>query len=85
MKLSIVTDVFNRTGTITDALSSVQDQSHALLEHVIQDGGSSDGTPRKLMDVSRLAEMGWSARIPLEEGVRETYQWFLQNIDTYRH
>ena len=36
-----------------------------------------DGTPRKLMDVSRLAQMGWSATIPLEEGIRQTYQWFL--------
>lgn len=39
----------------------------------------SDGTMRKLMDVSRLAAMGWRARIGLEEGVRETYQWFLAN------
>ncbi len=44
MKLSIVTAVFNRAETIADALSSVQAQSHAPLEHVIQDGGSSDGT-----------------------------------------
>ncbi len=52
---------------------------------IATDPSKPDGTPRKLMDVSRLAEMGWSARIPLEEGVRETYQWFMQNIDTYRH
>lgn len=38
-----------------------------------------DGTMRKLMDVSRLTAMGWRARIGLEEGVRETYQWFLAN------
>lgn len=36
-----------------------------------------DGTPRKLMDVSRLAGMGWRATIPLEEGIRQTYAWFL--------
>lgn len=35
-----------------------------------------DGTPRKLMDVSRLTGMGWRAKIDLEEGVRETYEWF---------
>lgn len=52
---------------------------------IATDPSKPDGTPRKLMDVSRLTEMGWSAHIPLEEGVRETYQWFLQNIDTYRH
>ena len=37
-----------------------------------------DGTMRKLMDVSRLANMGWKADIPLEQGIKETYAWFLQ-------
>ena len=35
-----------------------------------------DGTPRKLMDVSRLAALGWSAQIGLEEGIAATYQWY---------
>lgn len=43
------------------------------------DTSKPDGTQRKLMDVSRLAAMGWQARIPLEQGVHETYQWFLAN------
>jgi GDP-L-fucose synthase len=37
-----------------------------------------DGTPRKLMDSSRLRAAGWSHRIGLEEGIRSTYQWFKQ-------
>lgn len=41
------------------------------------DPSKPDGTLRKLMDVSRLADMGWTARIGLEEGIAETYQWFL--------
>ena len=36
-----------------------------------------DGTPRKLMDVSRLARMGWEAKVPLDRGLEETYAWFL--------
>ncbi len=40
------------------------------------DPSKLDGTQRKLMDVSRLADMGWRARIGLAEGVRETYEWF---------
>ncbi|RYG61062.1 GDP-L-fucose synthase [bacterium] len=40
-----------------------------------------DGTPRKLMDVSKLAEAGWSAKISLREGITDTYQWFLKHID----
>jgi nucleoside-diphosphate-sugar epimerase len=38
-----------------------------------------DGTKQKLLDVSRLAKMGWRARISLEEGVTETYRWFRDN------
>ena len=41
------------------------------------DPSKPDGTPRKLMDVSRLARLGWSASIGLEAGIRDTYAWFL--------
>lgn len=43
-----------------------------------------DGTPRKLMDVSRLKSLGWEATISLEEGLATTYQWFLENQGNYR-
>lgn len=43
------------------------------------DATKPDGTMRKLLDVSRLTRMGWSASIPLEQGVEETYRWFLNN------
>ena len=43
------------------------------------DAGKPDGTPRKLLDVSRLAGMGWRARIGLDEGLAGTYQWFLEH------
>ncbi|WP_170525828.1 GDP-L-fucose synthase [Ruegeria arenilitoris] len=50
-----------------------------------QDTTKPDGTMRKLMDVSRLAKMGWKARIGLEDGIRETYDWFLdQSADDLR-
>jgi GDP-L-fucose synthase len=39
-----------------------------------------DGTPRKLMDVSRMKEAGWTYNIELEDGIRSTYEWFLENI-----
>ena len=37
----------------------------------------NDGTMRKLMDVSRLERLGWKAKIGLEQGIRETYEWYL--------
>lgn len=44
---------------------------------IVLDPSKPDGTPRKLLDVSRLRELGWCARIGLEEGIRQTYAWFL--------
>jgi nucleoside-diphosphate-sugar epimerase len=44
------------------------------------DPSKPDGTPRKLMDVSRLAAMGWEAKIPLQRGIEETYAWFLDHV-----
>ena len=43
-----------------------------------------DGTPRKLMDVSRLASMGWQAGISLREGIEDAYRWYLANRETVR-
>jgi GDP-L-fucose synthase len=43
------------------------------------DTSRPDGTPRKLLDVSRMTELGWRPRIGLEEGLRETYAWFLEH------
>ena len=48
------------------------------------DVSKPDGTPRKLMDVSRLKALGWQAQIGLEEGLRQTYHWFVDNQPCYR-
>lgn len=44
---------------------------------LVFDASKPDGTPRKLSDVSRLHSLGWRHRIGLEDGVRETYEWFV--------
>jgi GDPmannose 4,6-dehydratase/GDP-L-fucose synthase len=51
---------------------------------ILTDASKPDGTPRKLMDVSRLADMGWRARISLEKGIADTYRWFLDHQDDFR-
>jgi GDP-L-fucose synthase len=43
------------------------------------DSAKPDGTPRKLLDVSKLTKQGWQAKIPLREGIESTYEWFLKN------
>jgi len=45
------------------------------------DTSKPDGTPRKLMDVSRMKKAGWTYSIELEDGIRSTYEWFLENLD----
>lgn len=51
---------------------------------IVTDPSKPDGTMRKLMDVSRLTQMGWSAQIGLDQGIAETYQWYLANSETFR-
>lgn len=51
---------------------------------IVWDSSKPDGTPRKLLDVSRLFSLGWRPRISLEEGIRQTYQWFVEHHDQAR-
>jgi GDP-L-fucose synthase len=51
---------------------------------VVTDATKPDGAPRKLMEVTRLKSIGWQAKIALEDGVSETYSWFLQNNQSLR-
>jgi GDP-L-fucose synthase len=46
---------------------------------LVFDATKPDGTPRKLLDVGRLHQLGWQHRIGLQDGVRQTYEWFLAN------
>lgn len=48
------------------------------------DSTKPDGTPRKLLDVSRLAALGWTSKLSLHDGLVDTYQWYLDNQDTFR-
>ena len=47
---------------------------------IVFDTSKPDGTPRKVLDISRLTALGWKARIGLEEGIRGTYQWYLESV-----
>jgi GDP-L-fucose synthase len=51
---------------------------------IVQDLTKPDGTPRKLLDVSKLHGLGWRHRIGLAEGIRTTYAWFLENQGAFR-
>lgn len=51
---------------------------------VVFDASKPDGTPRKLLNVTRLHQLGWYHEISLEAGLASTYQWFLENQDRFR-
>lgn len=51
---------------------------------IIWDSTKPDGTPRKLMDVSKLAQAGWKYTIDLAEGIESTYKWFIENVESVK-
>ncbi|GEN76171.1 GDP-L-fucose synthase [Chryseobacterium hagamense] len=51
---------------------------------ILWDSEKPDGTPRKLMDVSKMHELGWKHKVDLENGIARTYQWFLENINNFK-
>lgn len=76
-------DLYN-VGTGKDI--SIKDLAELVREitghqgEIIWDTSKPDGTPRKLMDVSRMEKAGWSYTVELEEGIQATYEWFLDHI-----
>jgi GDP-L-fucose synthase len=72
-------------------IGSSQEVSIKELAHIISDAvgymgqivfdhSKPDGTPRKLLDCNRLTELGWKAKTSLEDGIRKTYQWYLESL-----
>jgi GDP-L-fucose synthase len=62
--------------TIRDLAEMVRDIVHPNAKLVF-DASKPDGAPRKLLDVTKLRELGWQYRIPLRQGIESTYRWFL--------
>jgi GDP-L-fucose synthase len=52
--------------------------------NITWDSTKPDGTPRKLLDVSKLQDLGWSSNTTLDSGIRSTYEWFLENIESLK-
>jgi GDP-L-fucose synthase len=65
-------------------LAEIIQQTIGHTGEIIWDATKPDGTPRKLMDVSKLSNAGWRAHIKLEDGIRQTYKWFLENVKTFK-
>lgn len=66
------------------ALAALVQEAVGHTGEVIWDDSKPDGTPRKLMDISKMHDLGWKHQVELEEGIRKTYNWFLENIENYK-
>ena len=51
---------------------------------IVWDASKPDGTPRKLMDISKMHALGWKHQVQLEQGIQRTYDWFLENRDGFK-
>jgi GDP-L-fucose synthase len=69
--------------SIGELAEMIRDLVHPAA-HIVFDTSKPDGTPRKLLDVSKLHRIGWRHRIALRDGVRETYDWFLAHRGSAR-
>jgi len=65
--------------TIKELAEMVRDVVHPGAKLVF-DASKPDGTPRKLLDVSRIHALGWRHKIALKDGIESTYRWFLANL-----
>jgi len=61
-------------------LAAMMKSATDLQANIVFDRARPDGTPRKLLDISRIREIGWTARIPLAQGLHETYRWAAENV-----
>ena len=72
---------------LTDHLYNVgsgKDITIKELAETIQKAVGPDGTPRKLMDVSKMKDMGWTYSTELDKGIEKTYNWFIENINNFK-
>lgn len=82
---NVLEDNLYNVGTGTDVtIKELAEKIQKIVGHtgeIIWDDTKPDGTPRKLMDVSKLKNMGWSYKVGLDEGIQNTYDWFKKTKD----
>jgi GDP-L-fucose synthase len=84
----VLPDYLYNVGTGTDVtIKELATTIQNIVGHsgeILWDRTKPDGTPRKLMDSSKLTALGWAPHYTLETGVRHTYAWFKSNQDNYK-
>lgn len=87
MKQTLPDHLYN-VGTGNDiSIKELAELIQATVGHqgdIIWDESKPDGTPRKLMNVSKLNKLGWESKIRLQDGIEQTYHWFLENTENIK-
>ena len=76
--------LYNVGSGVEISIKDLSEMTQSIVGHkgtIRWDGNKPDGTPRKLMDSSKIKEHGWNQSISLESGIKSTYDWFLKNLD----
>ena len=90
--------VFSLENTLPDYLYNVGTGEDLTIKHLAEtiqkitghqgeimwDASKPDGTPRKLMDITKMHELGWKHQVQLEEGIQKTYTWYRKNIERFK-
>jgi GDP-L-fucose synthase len=79
--------IYNVGTGIDLSIKALAEKIQAIVGHqgkIKWDSTKPDGTPRKLLDVSKLHQQGWHHQINLDEGIQSTYDWFQSHIDTFK-
>jgi GDP-L-fucose synthase len=85
---NILPENLYNVGTGTDlTIKELAEMIQSIVGHtgkIIWDSSKPNGTPRKLMDISKMHKLGWNHQIELKNGISETYRWFLQNVNNVK-
>ena len=75
-------------GTGTDlTIKELAEMIQKIIGHqgeIIWDTTKPDGTPRKLMDISKMHNLGWKHQVDLQRGIQMTYDWFVENVENVK-
>ena len=87
MENDLEEDIYNVGSGIDITIRDLAIKIQKIIGHkgsIIWDKSKPDGTPKKLMDITKLKNLGWKYKISLDEGIERTYNWFLNNFDNLK-
>ena len=87
LRQNLESNLYNVGSGVDLSIKELAEKIKELVGHkgkIRWDSDKPDGTPRKLMDVSKLKAEGWVYSVKLEEGIEQTYEWFTSNLDNIR-